>query len=361
MIIFMLTMMNVLVVTNNLISDTASVAKSENESNEINRTIRSLISTQGTSNWGLLDTQTLSTMNWSIGLLADGMAQLDQYKLARLKSENLNEYALTYEEIGSRLPSQGRVYRLEVFSPLNNSLLSITPSGNNLRIIGVVNLNGNPVSGANITLHLVILSSSGSATVQTIVSSTNATGYYDLIGTGVLPANFVGVVSFADYLGTLQDSSFVPYVSGTSSFSKTNSTVLQDDPANPNIASLNVEKEAGNTLSQTWMFYPGGEIGQVNYTELDPSTFNSTPTTYTSVPNISLPSEGSVVLFSLQNSSFTNGFYSIDYLPTYLDNDENGILQPLKDPNAKSSTSTVSVVIRDLVVFIRLTVWEVEL
>ncbi len=361
MIIFMLTMMNVLVVTNNLISDSTSTSKVEIQGNAIDRTLKTLISTSGSPNWNNLDSATLATMNWSIGLQSDGNNDLNDLKLNRLSQTNIPEYLLSYQEIGNHLPSQGKVYRLETFSPLNNSILSITPIGTDLRIVGIVTLNDNPLQNTNITIHLISLGLSGVTTVQTVFSSTNSTGYYDDLIVGILPANFVGVLSFADFLGTVQDYSFGTYQDAVANFQRTNSTILGSSTGSPNTIDLYVEKEPSNSLSHVWALYPGGKIGEINSTEISQSSFNSTPATYTLVPGIVIPPAGTVGIFSLQISSFTTGYFSIDVLPTFLDGDIERKLEPIIDPNAVSSISTISVVIREVVVFIRLTVWEVDL
>ncbi len=361
MIIFMLTMMNVLVVTNNLISDSASTADTEIRTNQIDRTLRNLISTSGSTNWQNMDSTTLGSLNWTIGLKNQQNDALNDIKLARLKRSNIPEYGLSYDEIGRHLPSQGKVYRLEVFSPLNNSILSLTPVGNDIRIVGRVNIEDEVIQGANITIHLIKLGSSGNATLQTYYSSTNSSGYYNVLATGLLPANYVAAVSFADLFGTMQDTGFAVYQSVGANFQKTNSTIQPSASGSSNTLDLYIEKMTSNALSHVWALYPGGSFGDINQSQISQSTFNSTPATYNIVPSIVLPPTGSVVLFSLQNSSFTTGYYTIDVLPTYLDGDVEPPLTPPSVPNGISSTSTISVLIREIVVYIRLTVWEVNL
>ncbi len=360
MIIFMLTMINVLVLTNNLIINTKINSNLEQRGNQSQQVLNTLVDNYGTTNWESLPVSSLSKMNWTVGLLGNN-EDIDPYKLSRLVDTNLPDYNLNYSYLGKHLPSENKVYRLEVFSPINNTILSTKAVTNNINIVGYVSKNNEPLENVNINLFSIKQGSAGNASIQQTFAKTNSSGYYDITFTAILPANFIAFISFANYLNLTQDVSFSTYTDVGATFTRTDSSIFKETSSSLQNINLRVKKETGNNISQAWTFFTGVQSGEQNYTEIPSSQIDYSLANYFNISRVSIPPTGYVAVFSIQNSSFTNGFYSIDILPALLDNDIYNVRRPTSYPNALSSTSTLTALVRNVIIFIRLTTWEVEL
>ncbi len=358
MIIFMLTMINVLVLTNDLISNTIQSTNIERNRTKASKISSNLLFGSGTENWETIQSSSLDGLNWTIGLGAED--SLNPYKLSRLSAFNLQDYLLNYTQIGRHLPIENRVYKLELLSPINNTILSLTEAGSNLDVLGTVSQNSEGIGNVEITIYAIRGTGSGNFTVTEQISTTNSTGYYSVSLVNLLPANFIGVLSFAKYLETYQDVSYSEYLNGAT-FSRTNATILKDSTGTLETTNLRVEKETGNNLSHVWVFSPAEGPASENYTEISSSQVDYGLPQYYNLSNLILPPQDMIVIFSLQNSSFTQGFYTINVMPVLFDGELEGTIAPTDEPNAISNTETFTAIVREVFLVARVTIWEVEL
>ncbi len=352
-IIFSLTMGQVVLLTNTFIDGNRSHIDFQERQEFADSTATQLVFSpgygQGTENWGLIPTNALLAGNWNLGLTTSG--NIDPFKQSRLSNWSMSDYAINYDtaKTGMNLTKD---FQIQINNPINVEITTITDVPVDIiNVVGTVTKSSKPLFEAEVWIYVV--NSTGGVAQGYGISNSN--GMYSINATNLVSDQFYTVVAISRFGLHSEDTAITPYQKGTPA----------SIPTYGNI-SLFEQIDAGYTVNVTTEFdpsvdsvsivalYPGSALGTPNNTKgtMSPLIANQWNA------SLAVPPTKTVVFVAmgLQGGAFTSLTY-VNF-PVTLDDEISNTLQPSKTKSSTSSSHLVSIMTRGLLMDIILTIWE---
>ncbi|MFV2016771.1 MAG: hypothetical protein ACC656_15170 [Candidatus Heimdallarchaeota archaeon] len=197
-IIFTLTLGQILILTNTFIDGNRSQIDFEKRAEFVDSLGNQLVFNtgfgQGTEDWGAISTSTLnSDPNWNLGLSTAG--SIDPYKIGRLSNNSISNLEIDYLSAKSGL-NLSKNFRLEIIKPINVIITNTTDNvaRNFITVEGFASKSSLPLSGAQIWAYIV----DPSGTVQQNQTISDSNGLFTVqVDTIHVPGTYytVGVIA----------------------------------------------------------------------------------------------------------------------------------------------------------------------
>ncbi len=357
MIIFLLTLTQVLILTNNFIISNRTYQDSIEGTIFADSLARDIVFTSGQNSvgndWMNTDSATLSAGTWDFGLSTDGF--VDPYKMGRLSNWSIPTFLLDYDTVSKGLNLQNKKFSIDISSVLDVNITTVVlnPDITNIDITGEVNIDGSGLSNANV--HIFAISSDVVAVISEIeVLSSNSgifTASLDMTGAGANSViSFVAIVRYGD---TSQGTDIFNLNVGTpAAYSNGQITVLE---AASSTEGYSVDVRANNTANTAnlYGFYNLGISPSVNYTSA--AMVNNGDW---EANDFQIPQVGMTVLL-MQEFDAANNMVNLNILtfPALLDDNMGNVLIAPSIPNAISSVASIPFEVRGILMIMTLTTW----
>jgi hypothetical protein len=260
MVIFLLTMSQILILTNNFIESNSTHQNLQERQSETNRILEDIVSSPGGyiggNDWSSISTNSLNVSSWDFGLLTN--ESLDPFKFGRLSSSSLDEYRLNYDILNEVLETGNKKFRIEVVNPLNISISSVVNNNPNLQISGEVTLNDRPID-SEINIFVI---DENSVVVDTTTYS-DSLGAFSINVPMSFLSNAYTVVAMAKYGQSTQDIAYHTFLNTAPSIGSTKLSVFKGDTTLG--YAVNITGEKNDITGRITALYQGF-LGQQNYT-----------------------------------------------------------------------------------------------
>ncbi|MHA2171418.1 MAG: hypothetical protein ACXAB7_16140 [Candidatus Kariarchaeaceae archaeon] len=353
MVIFLLTMSQILILTNNFIESNSTHQNLQERQSETNRILEDIVSSPGgyigDSDWSSISTNSLNTSSWDFGLLSN--QSLDPFKFGRLASSSLDEYILTYDALNEVLETGNKKFRIEVVNPLNISISSVIDNNPNLLISGEVTLNDRPIDS---TINIFVIAADSS--VARGITHSDSLGNYNIaIDLNLDLDNFAStaytVVAMAKYGQSVQDVAYHTFLNTAPSVGSTKLSVFRGDTSLG--YGVNVTGETNDATAQITVLYQG-VTNQENYT-----TQPLIQTTgFWRGDGIPLPERGMVVLILHERDLTDLNFNAVVSFPILLDNEISNMIEPSTASGSQVASISTSILIRGVLLYLRVSTWR---
>lgn len=355
-IIFSLTIGQILLLTNTFIDGNRSQVDFEERLEFVDSLANQLVLNtgygQGTENWAAISTTILNAdPNWILGLSTRGA--VDPYKLGRLSNNSIADLEIDYL-LAQKGLNISKDFRLEITKPIDVEITSSISDINNFyRIEGSVSKSEKPLFNAKIWIYIV----APDGTVQQNYTTSDSNGLFLVQGNVLLSDDteyFVGAIAqFGHNSEDIDVSNLIngsPVLATKGRISIMNSTNV----GSGNNANITAELSApGTSTINIIAMYPGNS-GENN--------FSSQPLTE-AIPNIwvnsntAIPPSGSV-LFLATGTDGPDSYIAYMDFPVSLDGSISSVMEPVKIPSSDSSSRFLSAIVRGVLLNVVITIWE---
>lgn len=355
-IIFSLTITQVLILTDTFISGNRTVINLDQQSELTNTLAIELVESNGyygagISNWANVPTPALTSSTWNLGLSTSG--QIDPFKLGRLSNWSLSDYALSYNNIQQGLNVSVPI-SIQVLNQIDLNITSVQNGVQDLIVKGSVTKLSKPLNQAQVWIYG--LSSSGEVVQSYITTNTDGMFSTDLIYSGPVAGDYFSVVGFAKYGESSQDSDVYYYDTGLGAVPNTQISIFSSNNfAQGYVVNTTTDFGVGVDSGQMYAFYPGMATGVLNYTI---STLSASTGNLWTNDTVQIPQSGMAVFVGLgYQGSTLQAISSIDF-PIALNGHPSAIIKPSTTPQNTSSSVIIPMTVRDVILQLQLTIWE---
>ncbi len=356
MIIFMLTMTQILLLTDNFIETNRTHQSFEQKQSFANGVAHDITSTTGLYNdsidliadWAGITTVDLLGANWVFGL--SNNETIDPYKLGRLANNSLDDYYLSYDNISQAMDTLGKEFRIEVLSPINISISQIGKTATDITVNGTVEFRGAILEGADIRIFVIDQDSVVDQLYTT--SDTNGSFSVSIAPSDLLTSNAYSVIAMANYGGSTQDVAFSVFLNTAPSVFSSKLSIFEGTNNLGHTVRVNATKNDANA-NITALYY--GSTGLYNYSYPD---YLNTVNNYWNA-SLGIPENGMVV-FVLHETDGTGAltYSSMINFPVTLDSEISMGIEPQTIRNTTTTSVIVSMRIRGILIDLRFTIWE---
>ncbi|OLS25436.1 MAG: hypothetical protein HeimC2_18920 [Candidatus Heimdallarchaeota archaeon LC_2] len=354
-IIFSLTMGQVLLLTNTFIDGNRSHIDFQERQEFADSTAIQFVFTtgysgfgQGTENWASIPTNALLAENWNLGLTTSG--NIDPFKQSRMSNWTTSDYAINYEvaKTGMNISAD---YQIQILNPINVEITTIsdtTPTS--IDVTGTVTKASKPLFGSEIWVYVV----NNLGSVAQGYAASNSNGQFSINIAGLTNNQFYTVVAISRFGLHSEDAAITPYQKGTVAIIPNygNISLFEqiDDGYTVNVTSeLDVSVDTASVVA----LYPG--LGQNSTNSImSPLIANQWNGSLRVPPTKTIVF---VVTGLLVDGTTVRSLAYVNF-PLTLDDEISNSLQPLKIKSSTSSSQLVSIMTRGLLMNIILTIWD---
>lgn len=360
-IIFSLTITQILILTNTFIDGNRTLIDLDQQSEETEAIAVGLLNNNGygfgTTDWATISTADLTSSNWNLGLSSNG--KIDPFKLGRLSNRSLSGWQLSYDDIKHSL-NLTQTVQIEILNPIDIQILGVTDDTLSTIIVnGTVTKLNKPLGQVEIWIYAI----NETQDVAQGYGNTDVDGYFDIqlpYVTALALINHFTIVAFAKFGESSQDADIQEYTKGSPGIILNHTNISVFDSSNRYDGyTVNVTSEFDSNVNSGVLtaFYPGISTGTANFSK---STLTQNLTTNLwGNDSVMIPQTGMVVFVGM--GFLLGGTYqslSIVKFPVTLDNQHSASITPPINPQATSTTTLISLVVRQLVLQLQLTTWE---
>lgn len=362
MIIFLLTMSQVLILTNNFIISNRAHQNTLARSSYTDGLARDMLFSEGaadTVDWENTPSSAINVSNWEFGLSTG--AEVNPFKLGRISNWSISPMHLNYSTIKSGLDMLGKSFSIKVSSTINVNITFVDSSAlPSLLVNGTVNLGGKGLNNSKI--HLFTIDGTGSNISQK-ETQTNAYGNFsatiDVIGGAFLLDTVLTIGVIARYGQSAEAVDIHQEIIGSPGLIGTSEISVIESSANSAGYSVKLQtSKSGDSVNLT-AIYVGTGPNSNNFTQRTPRNTVSYDTVYYwEADDFAIPENGMVVfvIHEYQGGALSN--MGILTFPVLLDDNMGDIIVPTKIPNALSATITLTFEVRRVLMTFTLTIWE---
>lgn len=356
MIIFLLTLTQILALTNNFIESSRQFQSSQERNSFTSSISQQILSSQGDlagNDWLNIPTSAINSQpSWNFGLTTNGI--IDPFKLNRLSNWSLNDYSLNYTTIEKGLNLQNKKFQIEISNPIKIKIINVNSTDlTSVNVVGYVQKDNLYVSNSQVWIY-------GFNNLNNIIQTnvlTNDTGYFSgFLNLGAGTSQII-IISIAK-VGNNGDSD-IYFQPSASNLTPVKLSIFENTTFS-NGYGVNVTAELGqtNNLPRITAFYPGTISGMANYTSIEGGNFAANPSnTEWTIGNMSIPANGIVFFLfqEFQGSNLVN--YGFVNFPTTIDGYISNKITPTPIPTSPSSTIITTILAREMIMNFKLTVW----
>jgi hypothetical protein len=357
-------MTQILVLTNSFITANRSHLNHLENQGVVDSITGDILSNPGTTDWGTIPTSLIPS-DWDFGLSSgDG---IDPYKLSRLSNRSLTSMQLDYDTILNGLDINDKTYQIELYNTIdakiNNIDITALPSAN---ITGNVTQNQRPIYKAEVSIFAIDHSNYNVSQAQ---ATTDSNGNYfssmTITNGGSLTNTHITFIVIAKFGVSSQDAVIqrieVGPIPPTAPTDDSRISVFENADSETGYT-VDIKTSRNTVDAVLTSFYPGIDSTTLNSTQIPlgggaPSVYNGDD--IWSYDDFIIPNSGLAVilLFEIDLTEVTH--VGILNFPTALDNKISNIISPVSIPNAVSSVSIQSIVVRGIIMNFKITIWEV--
>jgi hypothetical protein len=355
-IIFTLTMGQILLLTNTFIDGNRSEIDFEERQEFADSLANQLVFSSGfdgtSQDWVNTPTSILKAdSNWNIGLTTSG--SVDPFKLSRLSNQSIPDVKLDYDTVRQGL-NMSKNIRIEMFNSIDVEVTNFNDDqGGTITVQGKVTKSSSPVFSAEIWVYII---DTPTLNVIQAQGTSDSTGTFSIqVPLLTSDPEYYPFAVIARYGHISEDVFIDTYTRGNvqllhNQVNVFNSTVTGGQ--NINVTTNMSPNLVANPTA--FALYPGEQTGDLNATSQQLSIVTSN----WSDDTIAIPPTHSVVVIVVgEDVDGTDLIAFVDF-PVSLDGDISSPVQPLKIPSATSSSRFISVMIRGLIMDVVVTVWE---
>ncbi|MHA2250252.1 MAG: hypothetical protein ACXAD7_07815, partial [Candidatus Kariarchaeaceae archaeon] len=275
---------------------------------------------------------------------------IDPFKLGRLASNSLNEYYLDYSNISRALETDNNPFMLEVINPLNVSIDIVTNNNPVIQINGSTTLSGRSISESEIKV-FVVEQDSDINEVNTI-SDTDGLFSVNISPSDVFGSNGYSIVCIAKYGHNAQDVAYTTFLPLGGSIPSSKVSLFESSAGSGNTINVTASKNT-DTAIVTSLFF--GSSGQNNFSS---ANLQQNPFNYWTNNTLPVPETGLSVILVHETQGNALQYSTMINFPVSLDNEISGPIKPTNIPSISSTTITISVQVRGLLMDLRFTIWS---
>ncbi|MCY3411665.1 MAG: hypothetical protein INQ03_08550 [Candidatus Heimdallarchaeota archaeon] len=360
MIIFLLTMIQILILTSNFIASNNSYQSSVEREAIANSIAQDIVYSTGVdasgNDWLSLGTSQIQAIsNWNFGLSTDGT--VDPYKLSRLSNWSLDSLHMDYDTIKSGLNLGTKEFRIKLQSAIDVEITSVdTTDLTQVLVNGLVKQDGNPLKDAYV--HVVISEATDTQPIPGIgYNYTSSSGNFAIsidmnsIDTNTDPTQYT-IIVFANYGGGSQAIDVYNIISSTAG----NMNLIQTSAISLGYATdVHVARTGASDQLRLHAFYVG-KAGTNNASDATQADATLNPSNWT-IQDFNIPQSGYTVFVSYDYTGGSLNSMALLTFPVILDDSLSSIIQPVDVPNSVSAVVTIPIIVRGVMMNFELTVW----
>ncbi|MHA2098109.1 MAG: hypothetical protein ACW99A_05435 [Candidatus Kariarchaeaceae archaeon] len=354
-IIFTLTLGQILLLTNTFIDGNRSQIEFEERQEFADSLANKLVFNSGfngtSDNWATTPTSSLiADPKWNLGLSTQG--SLDPYKLSRLSNRSISTLQLDYDTVKQGMNASNNI-RIEILNSITVSVVNINDDfAGTVAIQGFVTKSSSPLFNASLWLYMI-------DPLQNVIQ---AQGFSDSLGFYSIPLSitttnnqFYPFAVIARFGLNSEDVYVRNYVRGSPQLIDTTKVSVLNSSVVGSGSTVRITSEMPAASDPTiFALFPGNIQGNTNYTidtlSVDGSNWSN--------DQILIPPFNSVVFVTIGTAANGTDLVAFVDFPISLDNGISSPVQPSKIPSATSSSRFISVMVRGLIMDVVVTVWE---
>ena len=363
-VIFLLTMTQILVLTNSFITANRSHLNQLENQGVVDSISGDILSNPGTANWVTITTSSIPS-DWDFGLSSD--YGISPYKLSRLSHRSLDSMVLDYDKIAEGLEIQNKTYQIEIYNTIKTSIIDINTAALPVTVIaGNVTQNQRPVNNAEVWIFTIDHTNYEISQAQ---ATTNSSGVYsktmNIINGAALSNTHITFIIIAKYGNSAQDTSIqrVTIGSPTNTIADDGKISIFENADSTSGYTVDVKTSRSTVDAVLTSFYPGIDTSTNNVTQIGLGGGVSAVYGGTNIwayDDFLIPYSGLAVLLLLEIDNAGDVTHvGLFNFPTALDDNISNIIAPASIPNAVSSVSVQSIVVRGMIMNFKITIWEV--
>jgi hypothetical protein len=355
MIIFLVTMGQVIVLTTTFIENSQSSQGLSSQQDTTQNFALDFLNKPGTAtvsiDWQNVATATLLA-DWRFGL-SNGNGSVSPFKTGRIARNSASDYRLTYDQILAASQID-RDFAITFASTINVTILNIADAGSgNLNVLGSVTSSGSGIDNVKIWLYSY---DTELQTISQVYSRTNESGFFEEViasadSGNLANSNFHLIAAIASFGSGNQDIDYDLYFPAPATVNNQGLTLLLGSGNGYNIQILSEQVGGGPLATNVDQFAIYGGFGQ-NYTQGGVPTDGGT----TWDQPLAVPEQGLIGFFTYDSNGGDNlAFTSFPLI-------SNGDIQsPLLPTDSRGLTTTVFdkiILIRGVLIRFSFTTWS---
>ncbi len=356
-------MTQILVLTNSFITANRSHLNQLENQGIVDSIGGDILSNPGTSDW--VNSPTLSIpSDWDFGLSSDD--GISPYKLSRLSHRSLDSMILDYDKIAGGLDIDSKTYQIEVYNTIKTRIISIDTAALPIAIIsGNVTQNQRLVNNADVWIFAI---DHTNYVISQAQATTDSSGFYsktmNIINGAALANTHITFIVIAKYGNSAQDASIQRVAVDTPTNTITDDGKISVFENSASITGYTVDIKTSRNTGDAVLtsFYPGLDTSTINNTQI--LLGGGVSDVYEgadiwSYDDFVIPNSGLAVILLLEIDLGEVTHVGLLNFPTALDDNISNIISPVSIPNAVSSVSIQSIMVRGVIMNFKITIWGV--